>query len=136
MKKCTDGGYIILGDASDSLGVITGVVKTNNQGDLIWKRTFGGSSNGIGNIFAYSIDLTIDGGYIITVTSSPYGDIGLIKLDANGFTTSTYNIPINLTQGKLLKTVDLLGRETKGKTNQPLFYIYDDGTVEKKIIIE
>jgi len=28
-----------------------------------------------------------------------------------------------------------LGRETK-ETNQPLFYIYDDGTVEKRIVIE
>jgi len=32
-----------------------------------------------------------------------------------------------------LRTTDVLGRETK---NEPLFYIYDDGTVEKKIIIE
>ena len=31
--------------------------------------------------------------------------------------------------------IDILGRETK-QTNQPLFYIFDDGTVEKKIIIE
>jgi len=36
---------------------------------------------------------------------------------------------------EFLKATDLLGRETK-QTNQPLFYIYDDGTVEKKIIIE
>ena len=36
---------------------------------------------------------------------------------------------------ELLKVTDLLGRETK-QTNQPLFYIYDDGTVEKRIIIE
>ena len=36
---------------------------------------------------------------------------------------------------KLLKVIDLLGRETN-QTNQPLFYIYDNGTVEKKIIIE
>ena len=36
---------------------------------------------------------------------------------------------------ELLKVTDLLGRETK-QTNQPLFYIYDDGTVEKKIILE
>jgi hypothetical protein len=34
---------------------------------------------------------------------------------------------------ELLKVTDLLGRETKGKTNEPLFYIYDDGTVEKRI---
>ena len=36
---------------------------------------------------------------------------------------------------ELLKITDLLGRETK-QTNQPLFYIYDDGTVEKRIVID
>ena len=39
------------------------------------------------------------------------------------------------TNKELLTVTDLLGRETK-KTNQPLFYIYDDGTVEQRIIIE
>ena len=37
---------------------------------------------------------------------------------------------------ELLKITDLLGRETKGTNNQTLFYIYDDGTVEKRIVIE
>jgi len=41
---------------------------------------------------------------------------------------------INLSNELLLIT-DVLGRETK-PTNQPLFYIYDDGTVEKRIVIE
>ena len=36
----------------------------------------------------------------------------------------------------LNKKIDVLGRETKGKKNQPLFYIYDDGTVEKRITID
>ena len=36
---------------------------------------------------------------------------------------------------KLFKIVDILGRKPKG-TNQPLFYIYDDGTVEKRIVLE
>jgi len=36
---------------------------------------------------------------------------------------------------KLLKVTDLLGRETN-QTNKLLLYIYDDGTVEKKIILE
>ena len=36
---------------------------------------------------------------------------------------------------ELIKITDLLGRETK-QTKQPLFYIYDDGTVERKIILE
>ena len=37
---------------------------------------------------------------------------------------------------ELLKVTDLLGREVNEKRNTPLFYIYNDGTVEKKIIIE
>ena len=38
---------------------------------------------------------------------------------------------------KLIKIVDILGRTTTAKQiNTPLFYIYDDGSVEKKIIIE
>jgi len=37
---------------------------------------------------------------------------------------------------KLLKIVDVLGRETFPQKNTPLFYIYSDGRVEKKIIIE
>ena len=41
---------------------------------------------------------------------------------------------INDVKNRLVKVVDVLGRETKER-NQPLFYIYDDGVVEKKIII-
>ena len=37
---------------------------------------------------------------------------------------------------RLLQITDILGREVKGFQNGILFYIYDDGTVEKKIIIE
>ena len=38
---------------------------------------------------------------------------------------------------KILKKItDVLGKETKKEHNTPLFYIYDDGTVEKKISIE
>ena len=40
------------------------------------------------------------------------------------------------TNKELLKVTDLLGRETDEKRNTPLFYIYNDGTIEKKIIIE
>ena len=40
------------------------------------------------------------------------------------------------TNKKILKKIDLLGRETKGIKNEVLFYIYDDGTVEKRIVIE
>ena len=64
---------------------------------------------------------------------------GVKKKDFNKYlienTTSIFNIPKPNTNKKLLKTRDVLGRETK-ETNQLLFYIYDDGTVEKRIILE
>lgn len=38
---------------------------------------------------------------------------------------------------QLIEIIDVLGRATReNQPNTPLFYIYDDGTVEKKIIIE
>jgi len=40
------------------------------------------------------------------------------------------------TNKELLKITDLLGRDAEKKRNTPLFYIYDDGTVEKRIVIE
>ena len=42
----------------------------------------------------------------------------------------------HITTKELLKITDILGREIKGTKNKLLFYIYDDGTVEKRIIIE
>ena len=41
-----------------------------------------------------------------------------------------------ITNKNLLKTTNLLGKETIGSKNEIIFYIYDDGTVEKKLIIE
>jgi hypothetical protein len=35
---------------------------------------------------------------------------------------------------KLLKIVDILGKETYPHSNMPLFYIYENGMVEKIII--
>ena len=36
----------------------------------------------------------------------------------------------------LIKVMDVLGRETKPKKNTPLFYMYENGSVEKKIVVE
>jgi len=59
--------------------------------------------------------------------SSPYwNDCGI-----------TFIQPIAIIKEReIVKVIDLLARENKGAQNQPLFYIYDDGTVEKKIILE
>ena len=61
------------------------------------------------------------------------------------FINSSPGVDLNATTGfenfvfhykRLVKIVDVLGRESKEIKNQSLFYIYDDGTVEKKIILE
>ena len=47
--------------------------------------------------------------------------------------TSVSEIP---TTKQIVRIVDILGRETKEIKNTLLFYIYNDGTVEKKIILD
>tara|TARA_B100000795_G_scaffold168981_1_gene127376 strand:- start:842 stop:2248 length:1407 start_codon:yes stop_codon:yes gene_type:complete len=50
------------------------------------------------------------------------------------FTTGAVNI--KNTSKTLIKITDMLGQETPYRRNAPFFYIYDDGTVKKQIIIE
>ena len=72
-------------------------------------------------------------------------DVTLVSSTNNGCIVDTVTstiiiaIPSALNEQKysknLVRIIDMLGRETN-QINQPLFYIYDDGTVEKKMIIE
>jgi len=80
----------------------------------------------------------------IIITPQQNGIYWVVVTDVNGcISDSLYYTVTNITTSfseintkkKLIKTIDVLGRETK-RTNQPLLYIYDDGTVEKQIIIE
>ena len=50
--------------------------------------------------------------------------------------SSSFITQDNVQNKELIKMIDIFGREAQGKKNEPLFYIYDDGTVEKKLIIE
>ena len=58
------------------------------------------------------------------------------KYDINGLIHQSTSITEYITKKDIIKEIDVLGRQTKHLKNQPLFYIYDDGTVEKKIILE
>jgi hypothetical protein len=74
------------------------------------------------------------------LTIKSYLELGLHASLVDNFVLTLDSMPpnaINEQYGKkkLLKIVDILGRESKSKKGL-LFYIYSDGTVEKRIIIE
>jgi len=66
----------------------------------------------------------------------PFAKSANNMLTSNVINHSTTPVEEHITNKKILKVTDLLGRETKGTKNEVLFYIYDDGTVEKRIVIE
>lgn len=87
-----------------------------NTGDTV--QTITPSSNGIYSCYVEDKAGCIFNAAVFTVTNVP-----------------TSILEIN-SDKRLIKIVDVLGRESKIIKKIPLFYIYDDGTVEKKIILE
>ena len=54
----------------------------------------------------------------------------------NQMTGQSTNVAEFKTEKKIVKIIDVLGKEVPLKYNTPIIYIYDDGTVEKKIILD
>ncbi|MDA9756266.1 hypothetical protein N9V29_04790 [Flavobacteriales bacterium] len=59
---------------------------------------------------------------------------GLNEIRIYQNTSSIINVPA--VDRKVVRIVDLLGRDVSFHRGQLLFHIYDDGTVEKKVVIE
>jgi len=79
----------------------------------------------------------IDNGFIIFNDTDAQGDeeVGVMKI-INGSNSPLSNNFLNPNKDKrLIKIIDCLGRNSKPINNKPLFYLYDDGSVEKKIDI-
>ena len=49
--------------------------------------------------------------------------------------SSQFTTPVN-NERELLKVIDITGRNVKFAYNVPLFFVYDDGTVEQKIFVK
>jgi len=78
-------------------------------------------------------------GSIMSITNSSAGSAGYyyfyynieVEVPCESITTEINEFYSNR---KLIKMVDVLGRKANKNTNSPIFYIYDDGSVEKHII--
>ncbi|SVC90042.1 uncharacterized protein METZ01_LOCUS342896, partial [marine metagenome] len=79
------------------------------------------------------MNLNTSGDYSDTLTNS----VGCDSIANLNLTVTNPTGVIDLTnKSTLVKITDMLGQETPYRKNTPLFYIYDDGTVEKRIVIE
>ena len=82
----------------------------------------------------YLFDLTLSSG-----GGAPPCTAGVVPDDNDVITfnvVTSVGIEEQTTNKELLKVTDLLGREKKGTKNEALFYLYNDGTVEKRIVVE
>ena len=85
VQQTCDGGYIIVGETgSYGVGGDIYLIKTNSLGEMLWQKTFGGSSGEVGN----SVQESADGGFIFTGWTGSYGagsyDVYLVKTDNSG----------------------------------------------------
>ena len=88
IQQTNDGSYIIVGSTSSYGNGKTDMwlIKTDNNGNEIWNKTYGGKKSDIG----YSVRVNPDEGYLITGITYSYntgdesGDAWIIKTDGEG----------------------------------------------------
>ena len=96
VQQTSDGGYIVTGETwypgSPAWEIDVYLIKTDANGDTLWTKTYDRDER---TDVGRSIQLTLDGGYIIAgythIFATNY-DVYLIKTDAIGDTTWTMNL--------------------------------------------
>src|SRR6266496_4959087 len=85
VKQTIDGGYITAG-STFSFGAGASdiyLVKTDNVGNILWTKTLGGALSDV----AYSVQQTLDSGYVIVGGTTSFGwqsHILVLKVNSSG----------------------------------------------------
>ena len=112
------------------------VVITQNN-NMLEAQSFGGAS-------PYDF-IWNTGDTTMNIIPQVSGNYWVLSIDANGCVSDTSHFAVFIIANQieetssvknLSKIVNSLGQPLKPVNNIPLFYIYDDGTVEKKIVID
>jgi hypothetical protein len=86
VQQTSEGGYMVVGETDSFIAGDDDIflIKTDANGNVQWAKTYGGG----GADYAFSVQQTSDGGYIVAGYTASFGaggwDIFLIKTDANG----------------------------------------------------
>jgi len=151
IQETADGGYVIAGYTT-SFGAGSWdvyLIKTDDNGDTLWTKTCGGS----GMDYGYSIQQTIDDGYIVVGWTDSFGlgfdDVWLLKLepDIGVGEEKTINIKNNLLGATLLtgplqlptdrkcNVYDITGRTVMPDKMKPgIYFLEIDGKISQKIV--
>ncbi len=120
VQSLSDGSFIVVGSTFSNDGDIgenlggqdVWVLKLDNEGDIIWEQTYGGSFSDSG----YSIQVTSDGGFVIAgFTSSQDGDVDPVNEFINYWILKLNNegvIEWEYSTGGLLMDVAYVIRQT------------------------
>ncbi|MDB4127114.1 lamin tail domain-containing protein [Flavobacteriales bacterium] len=118
-------------DSADNISAweVDGIIDATKDHTMIRKPDVCG-----GNIGDWSLSdgSTAPSQWIVGVIDD-FNDLNTHTSDCINSTSIEVFNPI---KRELVEVRDVLGRKTKINNNQPFFYIYDDGTVEKRIVIE
>ena len=137
-----DGDSIAVGNnIYDTAGVYMDTLNTSNGCDsvvhtylMIDENTSSYDTLSVGaSILWNGSTLSVSGDYSATLINS-VGCDSIVNLNLTVTATGISDL-VN-SKSNLVKITDVLGQETPYRRNTPLFYIYDDGTVEKRIVLE
>ena len=143
MFRICDGDNVVVGNSIyNTAGIYTDTLGCSNGCDSIvyTNLTIGQNTSSYdtlsvaASIVWNGMHDSVSGNYSTSIITSAGCD-SIVNLNLT-ITIPSSILNITNTEKTIVKITNMLGQETPYKRNTLLFYLYDDGNVEKRIIIE